>query len=119
MNNPATCAFCTIATGQAPATVIAEWPDAIAFLPRANATGKRGCTDGHTLVAPRAHVTDFTEDPGVTAAAMARAAELAARLGGEFNLITSAGAAATQTVFHLHIHLVPRAAGDGLALPWS
>jgi histidine triad (HIT) family protein len=36
-----------------------------------------------------------------------------------FNLITSQGAAATQTVMHLHLHLVPRTDGDGLKLPWS
>ena len=35
------------------------------------------------------------------------------------NLITSIGAAATQTVFHLHVHVVPRHEGDGLLLPWS
>lgn len=35
------------------------------------------------------------------------------------NLITSRGGAATQTVFHLHVHVVPREAGDGLALPWT
>jgi histidine triad (HIT) family protein len=119
MTSPATCAFCAIATGNGPAEVIAEWPDAVAFLPRADAAGKRGCTDGHVLVVPRAHVADFAEDPTVTGAAMARAAELAARLGGDFNLITSRGAAATQTVYHLHVHLVPRVAGDGLALPWA
>jgi len=37
----------------------------------------------------------------------------------EFNLITSAGKNATQSVFHLHVHLVPRVAGDGLSLPWT
>ncbi|HZA71302.1 MAG TPA: HIT domain-containing protein [Propionibacteriaceae bacterium] len=119
MNEPATCAFCAIAAGTGPADVIAEWPDAIAFLPCADAAGKRGCTDGHVLVTPRTHVADFTADPTVTAATMARAAELAARLGGEFNLITSRGAAATQTVYHLHMHLIPRQQGDGLMLPWS
>lgn len=119
MDKPATCAFCDIAAGTGPATVVAEWPDTVAFLPRADTTGKRGCTDGHVLVIPRAHVADFAADPIVTAVTTARAAELAARLGGEFNLITSRGAAATQTVYHLHVHLVPRVAGDGLALPWS
>ncbi|MDN3056997.1 hypothetical protein PH213_21100 [Streptomyces sp. SRF1] len=48
-----------------------------------------------------------------------RAAERAQRLGGQWNYLTSCGLDATQTVFHLHGHLVPRAAGDGLALPWS
>ena len=37
----------------------------------------------------------------------------------DYNVITSAGRAATQTVMHLHFHLVPREPGDGLMLPWS
>lgn len=37
----------------------------------------------------------------------------------EFNLITSSGRAATQTIDHVHVHLVPRRPGDGLLLPWS
>ncbi|MYX67350.1 histidine triad (HIT) family protein [Streptomyces sp. KhCrAH-43] len=48
---------------------------------------------------------------------MHRAAELM-QDSGPMNLITSKGREATQSVFHLHLHLVPRAAGDGLALPW-
>lgn len=112
------CAFCDIAAGNGPATIVAEWPDALAILPREQ-NGKRGCTDGHILVLPRAHVPDFAADPIVFAATMARAAELAARLGGEWNVITSKGPLATQSVWHLHVHLVPRRAGDGLSLPWS
>jgi histidine triad (HIT) family protein len=38
---------------------------------------------------------------------------------GQYNFITSAGKAATQSVMHLHIHIVPRQEGDGLLLPWS
>lgn len=113
------CVFCAIVAGASPATVVAEWPDAIAILPRADQAGRRGCTDGHTMVIPRVHVPDFAADPAVFAATAARAAELAARLGGDFNVITSKGTAATQTVFHLHVHLVPRRGGDGLALPWT
>jgi histidine triad (HIT) family protein len=65
------------------------------------------------------HVEDFLTEPLVTAVVMARAAELAATLRMRpANLITSAGREATQSVFHLHIHLVPRKANDGLALPW-
>ncbi|KOU62106.1 hypothetical protein ADK57_25955 [Streptomyces sp. MMG1533] len=77
-------------------------------------------TDGHVLVVPRIHVADFTTDPDVTGATAKRAAELAqAHDLVSANLITSKGRAATQSVFHLHLHLVPRRAGDGLLLPWS
>lgn len=118
------CVFCAIAAGKAPATVVAEWPDAIAILPRANEKGRRGCTDGHILVLPRAHVPDFAADPIVFAATAARAAELAARLEDAsdehaWNVITSKGAVATQSVYHLHVHLVPRREDDALALPWT
>jgi len=108
-----TCPFCEIAAGRAPATVVREWDDALAIVPRGG-----GITPGHLLVIPKQHVADFGEDPDVSAATMRRAAELAA--GDQpMNLITSRGSAATQTVFHLHLHLVPRRAGDGLALPWT
>ncbi|HEY3477867.1 MAG TPA: HIT domain-containing protein, partial [Streptomyces sp.] len=71
-----------------------------------------------TLVVPRVHVADAGVDPDVTAAVMRRAAELAGVVESA-NIITSVGAAATQTVFHLHVHVVPRRVGDGLALPWT
>jgi len=74
---------------------------------------------GHRLVIPREHVADFTEDGKVLARCMEYASKLAEKLGGDFNLITSKGKNATQTVYHLHIHLVPRKENDGLKLPWS
>lgn len=75
---------------------------------------------GHVLVVASAHVTDFSEAPATTGVVMAAAARYAveARLG-DCNLITSRGAWATQTIAHLHVHLVPRRDGDGLRLPWS
>lgn len=106
------CPFCEILADRAPATYMASWDDAIAIVPLGPVV------DGHTLVIPRQHVVDFTDDPGVTAATMRRAAELAADMNAPMNLITSKGREATQSVWHLHAHLVPRAAGDGLALPW-
>jgi histidine triad (HIT) family protein len=106
------CVFCAIAAGVAPANVVREWPDAVAFRPL------NPVTDGHTLVIPRAHVDDAAVNPAVTALTMRRAAELAEG-AGSLNLITSVGTAATQTVFHLHIHIVPREDGDGLSLPWT
>jgi histidine triad (HIT) family protein len=76
-------------------------------------------TPGHLLVVPRLHVADATQAPQVTADTMHLAAMLAKKLGGDCNLITSVGKAATQSVFHLHIHIVPRREGDGLVLPWT
>jgi histidine triad (HIT) family protein len=105
--------FCKIVAGEAPATVTELWDDAIAIVPRSG-----GCTDGHVMVVPRAHVTDAGQDPEVTAAVMRRAAELVGRLPAA-NIITSKGADATQTVFHLHVHIVPRTQGDALTLPWT
>lgn len=108
----ANCPFCEIITGRAPATKVREWVDALAIIPLGPVVA------GHTLVIPKTHVADFTTDPWVSAMAMHCAAELAAESGQPMNLITSRGQAATQSVFHLHLHLVPRAENDGLALPW-
>lgn len=87
--------------------------DAVIFAPR------HPVTPGHRLIVPRLHVTDAAQDAEVTAAAMRLAAAYAAEAGGDFNLITSRGRHATQTVFHLHIHFVPRRENDDLVLPWS
>lgn len=109
------CVFCDIAEGNAPATIVESWPDALAFTPL------NPVTIGHTLVIPRDHVANFTTDPEVTMCTMARAAMLARAMepAGHWNLITSKGQHATQTVHHFHVHLVPRHLGDGLALPWT
>lgn len=107
------CVFCQIVAGNSPATVVESWPDALAIVPLGPVT------EGHVLVIPRAHVRDFVEDPVVTAATMARAAQLAQTYDiAPANLITSAGREATQSIFHLHVHVVPRRENDGLALPW-
>ncbi|SEB31972.1 Diadenosine tetraphosphate (Ap4A) hydrolase [Streptomyces misionensis] len=108
------CPFCRIIHDGASATIVHEWSDALAIVPRSG-----GCTDGHLLVLPRGHVADFTTDPVVSATVQLRAAELAAQIGGQWNYLTSCGPDAAQTVFHLHGHLVPRTSGDGLALPWN
>lgn len=107
------CVFCSIIAGTAPATVVREWSDAIAIRPRSG-----GVHPGHVLVLPRVHVQDAGENTEVTAVVMRRAAELMAAHPAA-NIITSKGSAATQTVFHLHVHVVPRAAGDDLPLPWK
>lgn len=107
-----TCVFCQIVTGEAPATIVREWPGALAFVPLAPVV------EGHTLVIPKRHVPDFAAYADDSAEAMFAAAQLARDMGGPMNLITSKGREATQSVFHLHLHLVPRKADDGLALPW-
>lgn len=88
-------------------------------------------TPGHLLVVPVLHLEDFGDvqdwhDADAKAAfqnTMWRASKLARDLKvyekTDCNIITSAGANATQTVFHLHVHLVPRRENDGLTLPWT
>jgi histidine triad (HIT) family protein len=95
-----------------------EWPyqDHIVVVPL------NPVVPGHVLVIPRNHVEDFGADPITSGMVMARAAALIRPYtedGGAFNIITSIGADATQTVKHLHVHVVPRLAGDGLKLPWT
>lgn len=78
-------------------------------------------TPGHRLFVPTEHVENDARCIDLALPQAMRAAEAWAVANGvgSWNLITSAGAAATQTVAHLHVHLVPRREGDGLALPWT
>lgn len=73
---------------------------------------------GHLLVVPYVHVQSAIEDPAVTGAAAEVAATVAQRYPSA-NIITSIGTPATQSVFHLHWHVVPRRESDGLHLPWT
>ena len=74
---------------------------------------------GHIIVFSKDHSKDFADNPNITKDVVEYASKLAKRLGGDWNLITSKGASATQTVFHLHVHLVPRKPNDGIILPWT
>jgi len=112
------CIFCKIAAGELPASVVASEERAVAFL------DINPATRGHTLVIPRAHAQDI-HDVGVDdlAATVSLAQQIAAvareRLGADgVTLMQSSGSAAWQTVFHFHIHVIPRYAGDPLRLPW-
>ncbi|MEV0283949.1 HIT family protein [Kribbella sp. NPDC050820] len=113
------CAFCRIAQGQeSPSQIIAEGEDWLAFFPLHPAT------IGHTLVIPRVHVSDLWQASPELAAGLAghcvtvgRAIESALSPDG-MNLITSKGAAAEQSVFHLHLHLVPRWSDDRFGTIW-
>ena len=116
---PDDCIFCRIVAGELPATVIASEERAIAFMDIGPATR------GHALVIPREHAQDIhdigAEDLAACAALAARVAGLAReRLGADgVNLINSSGAAAWQSVFHFHIHVIPRYRTDPLRLPWT
>lgn len=107
------CVFCDIVNGEAPAYVVQEWPDTLAFKPL------NEVTHGHVLIVPKVHVDDVRWDDMVSAVTFARASAYARSRGQSCNVITSAGAEATQSVEHLHVHYVPRREGDGLALPWT
>lgn len=76
-------------------------------------------TSGHKLFVHEQHTTDAAHDPIVTGKVFEQAAYHGKTHGESFNLITSKGSEATQTVFHLHVHYVPRIKDDGLHLPWT
>ena len=113
------CDFCRIAHGEDNSVeLVFDEESWIAFFPLNPAT------PGHTLVIPRVHVADLWQvEPTQGADLMAavikvgRAIEFALNPEG-MNLITSAGEAAEQTVFHLHMHLVPRWTHDGFGRIW-
>lgn len=113
---PIACEFCKIAHKLAPADIVHDWVDynCLAIVPL------NPVTPGHILVLPKEHLRNAVDNPERTATVMFCAADWIARTGvGDCNIITSVGKDATQTIFHLHVHVVPRRAGDGLALPWT
>src|SRR5271167_2020587 len=102
------CIFCKIVAGDLPATVVDEDERTIAFMDIAPATR------GHALVIPRAHTADLLsvdadELQAVVLSAQRLALRAKERLGADgVNLINSSGAKAWQTVFHFHVHVIPR-----------
>lgn len=106
------CVFCGIIDGREPAEFVGKWADTVAFRPLGPVV------DGHILVVPRRHVADATTEPYTYGIVSARAALLAAEHDSA-NIITSIGAAATQSIHHLHVHVVPRTKDDGLMVPWG
>jgi histidine triad (HIT) family protein len=94
--------------------VLFEWGSAFVIEPL------NPVVPGHALAIPRRHVPSADPLPFVTGPTFATAVMYARHAGlASYNLISSVGAPATQTVFHLHVHVVPRREGDGLALPWT
>jgi histidine triad (HIT) family protein len=112
------CIFCKIVAGELPATIVAEDERTVSFM------DINPATRGHALVIPRAHSRDLLSvDPEDLAAAALAAKRLAGRASERLgavgvNVINSCGAAAWQTVFHFHVHVIPRYIDDPLKLPW-
>ncbi len=112
------CVFCSIIEGKAPAEIIYEDEATVAFM------DINPANPGHTLVVPRQHVRDVFDIDEETAAAVMRAAVRVARAikaalqPDGVNLFQASGRAAFQSVFHFHIHIVPRWWDDRLKLPW-
>ncbi|MGW1939355.1 HIT family protein [Streptomyces goshikiensis] len=119
MVEPDSCAFCAIIAGEdSSARVVYRNDRFTVFFPLDPAT------PGHTLVVPNRHVADFTDltasesrDLGEAVHRTARAVRSALSPDG-MNLIQSTGASATQTVLHVHFHVLPRWQNDRMALSW-
>lgn len=110
------CVFCAIVAGEAPAIRIHEDDDHLAIL------DIRPFTRGHTLVIPKTHTVDLTDTPPQTLAGMttlgqriAKAARISGLHADGNNIAINDGKAAFQTVFHIHLHVVPRRDGDKLS----
>lgn len=110
-----TCVFCAIVDGSAPSTPVLETDNVLAFL------DIRPIARGHVLVVPRTHSSDLESLPPSLGEAVFAAGQRISRamrrsdLGSDgANLVVNDGKAAFQTVFHTHLHVVPRWNGDKL-----
>jgi len=112
------CIFCAIVAGDGPADIVDEDERTVSFMDIAPATR------GHALVIPRRHSRDLhdigEEDLAACFAAARRlAGRVPERLGAQgVNLLNASGEAAWQSVFHFHVHVIPRYEDDPLKLPW-
>jgi histidine triad (HIT) family protein len=110
------CVFCAITAGDAPAIRIYEDDNYLAIL------DIRPFTRGHTLVIPKRHTVDLTDTPPETLAGMAAIGQRIARaarsteLADATNIGINDGRAAFQSVFHIHLHVLPRRDGDKLSV---
>lgn len=113
------CIFCKIVAGQIPCHRLFEDGDAIAFLDIAP------LTDGHTLLVPKLHAGRLEELPadvvGAVTASMGRLATTVMKAVGAagYNVLQNNGAVAGQVVPHVHFHIIPRHANDGLGFRWN
>ena len=113
------CVFCKIVAGQIPSTRVYEDEHALAFMDLGQVN------PGHVLVAVKKHAANLFELEDAQAAAVARATARVSRAPSAthskpegLSVYQANGKAAGQTVFHYHVHLLPRHAGDGMELVW-
>lgn len=113
------CIFCKIANGEIPSKTLHEDEDFRVILDLGPAT------KGHALILPKDHYANLYELPEEMAAkAMKLAKKMATRMTEKlecdgFNLVQNNGEAAGQTVFHFHLHLIPRYREDGQKIGWK
>ena len=113
------CIFCKIVAGEVPASIVYRTDTLMAFL------DVGPLADGHLLVIPRDHYQSLVDMPPEACAALAlELPKLGCALlevtGAEgFNLLQNNGGVAGQVVHHVHFHLIPRKAGDGLGYRWN
>jgi histidine triad (HIT) family protein len=112
------CLFCGIVAGDAPAQIVDSDEHTVAFM------DINPATPGHALVVPRNHSTDLMDVPDedlertmVAARRLARRMEETLEPDG-YNILNACRPAAWQTVFHYHLHVIPRYENDPLKLPW-
>ena len=112
------CIFCRIVARQIPATVVHEDEHTLAFMDLGQVN------PGHVLVAVKKHAENlYALDDAQAGAVLRAAAQVARAIRDAFapqglSVYQANGKAAGQTVFHFHVHLVPRHDGDGMALSW-
>lgn len=113
------CIFCKIANGEIPSTTLYEDKDFRVILDLGPAAR------GHALLIPKEHYANLFElDDELAAKALVTAKKIGARmmkaLGADgFNVVQNNGEAAGQTVFHFHMHLIPRYVGDQAGILWE
>jgi histidine triad (HIT) family protein len=118
VNRPEDCLFCGIVAGKIPSQTVDSDERTISFM------DINPATRGHALVVPKRHSTDLmdVDDEDLTAS-IAAARRLARRMDevlkpDGFNVLNASRPAAWQTVFHFHLHVIPRYEDDPLKLPW-
>lgn len=113
------CIFCKIVRGEIPSFKLFEDDKTLAFM------DINPINPGHALIVPKHHAPNIFETPDdwlaaamVTTRRIARGVETALKPHG-MNIVQANGPGAAQSVFHLHIHVVPRAENDGIKMNWG